>query len=86
MNKKRFIQNKSLEEDSFVISDGVIDREKNKIIRYDKDYCEILNKQHETIQKLKKENEYYKTERKTLLLLIDKIKTDTLHLKMECEK
>ena len=46
---KRFIQNKSLEEDSFVISDGVIDRENDRIIRYDKEYCDLLNEQHETI-------------------------------------
>lgn len=47
MTEKRFIRNKSLEEDSIVISDGVIDREKGRILRYDNEYCDLLNHLHE---------------------------------------
>jgi hypothetical protein len=60
MTAKRFIQNKSLEEDSIVISDGVIDRENDRILRYDKEYCDLLNALHEENNQLKERNEFLK--------------------------
>lgn len=46
MIEKRFIRNNSIEEDSIIISDGVIDKATGRILRYDNEYCAFLNYLH----------------------------------------